>query len=155
MKFSVFVSVLWDFRLNCHARSSKGLQIQSSKCLRMVFHGFFLSFSFRLTCPGDLWGCCRSRTQRRWAVRAIGFLPFSQHFKTTAVVYISRKNFDGERLTRSLVSHMRLMKCALPLRLFRRVVWWCRWSWCWTSEEKMAVASVEALMMFCFCVCCG
>lgn len=73
-----------------------------------AFPSLFLSFSFRLTCPG---GCRGSRTRRRWAVRPIGFLPFSHHFKTTAVIYISKKNFDGEWLTRSLVSQYHTCGC--------------------------------------------
>lgn len=50
-------------------------------CWWKVFHGLLISFCFRLTCPGDLWGWYPSRTLRRWAVWAIGFPPVFTAFQ--------------------------------------------------------------------------
>lgn len=87
-------------------------------CWWKVFHGLFISFCFRLTCPGDLWGWCPSRTRRRWAVWAIGFPPV---FKTTAVVYISIKTLWW-KMTHAVI---RITHAAVKVHAFSNALHTC------------------------------
>lgn len=93
--FSVFVSVLWEIRLNCNsscsARLSKGLL--SSERSQMVFTAYFspsvldshVQGIFEVVVQAGLGGGELSEQIDSPPP------PFSQHFKMTAVVYISKK----------------------------------------------------------------
>lgn len=110
-------------------------------CWWKVFHGLFISFCFRLTCPGDLWGWCPSRTRRRWAVWAIGFPPVFTAFQDNSCRLHFHKNTLMENDSRGHSYHTCSCESTCLLQRSSHVLFG---GGC-TSEERMNVVSLEAL----------
>lgn len=92
----VFLSVLWDFRLNSQSNSPLFSKIiQRTPELRVAGERFFTAFSYLSVLDSHVQGIFEVGAQAGLGggelSEQLDFPPFSQHFKTTAVVYISIK----------------------------------------------------------------